>query len=67
MENNKLYEDVSNYTKFKVAEMIIEKYKDKKLDNLNLIEELSENVLKTLAICGLKFHTELHKEFGDES
>ena len=39
-DNNKLYESVHNYTKFKLVEMIIDKYKDKQIDNLNQIEEI---------------------------
>ena len=52
----KFYQDVHNYTKFKLVEMLIEKHKDSKLDNLNAIEQLSDNVLDTLALCGLKFY-----------
>ena len=46
--------------------MLIEKYKDKNLDNLNIIEQLSDDILKVLAICGMKFHNELKEEFGEE-
>ena len=46
--------------------MLIKDYKDKKLDNLNLIEELADRSLAVLAACGLKFHNELEQEFGDE-
>ena len=56
MSREKLYEDIHNYTKFKLVEMLIEKHKDNKLDNLNAIEQLSDNVLDTLALCGLKFY-----------
>ena len=56
MNKEKFYEDVHNYTKFKLVEMLIEKHKDSKLDNLNAIEQLSDNVLDTLALCGLKFY-----------
>ena len=35
----KLYEDIHNYTKYKLVEMLIEKHKDSKLDNLNAIEQ----------------------------
>jgi len=63
--SDKLYKDVHNYTKFKLVEMLIEKYKDSNLDNINAMEQLSDDVLKTLAICGLKFHGELEREFGD--
>ena len=52
----KLYEDIHNYTKYKLVEMLIEKHKDSKLDNLNAIEQLSGDVLDTLALCGLKFY-----------
>ena len=64
--SDKVYKDVHNYTKFKLVEMLIEKYKDKNLDNLNQIEQLTDDVLKTLALCGLKFHNELKKQFDDE-
>ena len=65
-ENKKLFEDVHNYTKYKLVDMLIKDYKDKKLDNLNLIEELADRSLAVLAVCGLKFHNELEQEFGDE-
>ena len=29
MDNDNLYESVGNYTKFKLVEMLIDKYKDK--------------------------------------
>ena len=63
----KIYKDVHNYTKFKLVEMIIDKYKDKNMDNLNQIEQLADDVLGTLAICGLKFHNELKGEFDNET
>ncbi len=62
-ENEKLYESINNYTKYKLVEMLIEKYKDKKLDNINLIEQLSDDVLKVLAIAGMKYYSELRREF----
>ena len=36
------------------------------LDNLNAIEDVADDVLRTLAICGMKFHTELKSKFGKE-
>ena len=36
------------------------------LDNLNAIEDVADDVLKTLAICGMKFHTQLKSKFGKE-
>ena len=64
-ENNKLYESVNNYTKFKLVEMLIKKYKDKKIDNINLIEQLSDDILQVLSVCGLKFYGELKGEFDE--
>ena len=61
-KREKLYEDIHNYTKFKLVEMLIEKHKDSKLDNLNAIEQLSDNVLDTLALCGLKFYSKCMKK-----
>ena len=45
MENKKVFKDVNNYTKYKLVQMLIEKYKDKKIDNINLIEEMAEDIL----------------------
>ena len=66
MPEEKIYEEVHNYTKYKIICMIIEKYKDTELSNLNHIENLADDVLKTLAICGMKFHTQLKSKFGKE-
>ena len=67
MDDEKLYTDVHNYTKFKLVEMLINRLNDgrTKIDDLNSIEDLADDVLKTLAICGLKYQGELKKEFGD--
>ena len=46
--NDKEYRNLHNYTKFKLVGMLIDKYKDKKLQNLNSMEELAEDVLKVL-------------------
>ena len=64
-ENEKLFNDVHNYTKYKLVQMLIEKYKDSKLDNINVIEKLSEDILNILAISGMKFHNELNNEFNN--
>jgi len=63
MENKKVFKDVNNYTKYKLVQMLIEKYKDKKIDNINFIEELSDDILKVLAIAGMKYYSELRREF----
>ena len=66
-DNDKLYESVGNYTKFKLVEMMINKYKDKKMDNLNQIEQLADDVMNTLSVCGLKYYQELKGNFKDET
>ena len=62
---DRIYEDVHNYTKYKLVEMLINRFQEDKikLDNLNAIEDLADDVLKTLAIAGLKFHNELKGNF----
>ena len=62
MSKNKFYEEVNNYTKFKLVDMLIEKHKDNKLDNLNVIEDIADNVLNVLAVCGLKFYGHMKKK-----
>ena len=64
-KEDRIYEDVHNYTKYKLVEMLINRFQEDKikLDNLNSIEDLADDVLKTLAICGLKFHNELKGNF----
>ena len=49
-DNDKLYESVGNYTKYKLVSMLIDKYKDKKMDNMNQIEQLADDVLNVLDI-----------------
>ena len=65
MSKNKIYEDVHNYTKFKLVEMLINRLNDgkTKVDDLNSIENLADDVLKTLAISGMKFYQDLKGEF----
>ena len=62
---DRIYEDVHNYTKYKLVEMLINRLQEDKLklDNLNAIEDLADDVLTTLAIAGLKFHNELRGNF----
>ena len=66
-ENTKLYENVHNYTKFKLVEMLINRLNDgrTKVDDLNSIEDLADDVLKVLSIAGLKYYSELKGEFGE--
>ena len=63
MENKKVFKEVNNYTKYKLVMMLIEKHKDKKIDNMNFIEELSDDILKVLAVAGMKYYSELRREF----
>tara|TARA_B100000287_G_scaffold157047_1_gene148130 strand:- start:245 stop:430 length:186 start_codon:yes stop_codon:yes gene_type:complete len=53
-EERKYLERLHKYTKYKLVEMIISKYKDKKLHNLNVMEELAEDVLSVLDKVGNK-------------
>ena len=65
-KEDRMYEDVHNYTKYKLVEMLINRFQEDKikLDNLNSIEDLADDVLKTLAIAGIKFHNELNGKFN---
>ena len=67
MSNDKLYESVGNYTKFKLVEMLIDKHLDKKLKTMNAIEQLADDVINTLSVCGLKYYQELKGELEDET
>ena len=62
---DRMYEDVHNYTKYKLVEMLIKRLNDGRLnlDNLNSIEDVADDVLKVLAICGMKYHQELKGKF----
>ena len=62
-----LYESVGNYTKYKLVSMLIDKYKDKKMDNLNQIEQLADDVMNVLSVCGMKYYQQLKGKFKDEA
>jgi len=62
-EREIIYERVSNYTKYKLIEMLIEKHKDK-FKNLNQVEELADEILQVLSIAGLKHYNDLKGEFN---
>ena len=64
-EDKQLYESVHNYTKFKLVEMLINRLNDgrTKMDDMNSIENLADDVIRVLTIAGLKFHQELRGEF----
>ena len=61
-----LYESVNNYTKYKLVEMLIEKHKDKKMDNLNQIEQLADDICNVLTVCGMKYYSELRSNFDTD-
>ena len=63
-EDKQLYESVHNYTKFKLVEMLINRLNDgrTKIDDMNSIEDLADEVLQTLAIAGMKYYQELREE-----
>ena len=67
MGDEKLYNDVHNYTKFKLVEMLIERLNNgkTKVDDLNSIEDLADDVLKVLAVAGMKYYQELRGEFDE--
>ena len=65
MNNDKLYESVGNYTKYKLVEMLIDKHLDKKLKSMNAIEQLADDVINTLSVCGLKYYQELKQVFNE--
>jgi len=62
----KIYEDVHAYTKYKLVEMLINRLQEDKikLDNLNSIEDLADDVLSVLSIAGMKYYTELNGKFN---
>ena len=68
MSNDKLYESVGNYTKYKLVEMLIKRLSDgkTKVDDLNSIEDLADDVLQVLSICGMKYYQELKQEFDEK-
>ena len=51
---DKEYERLHQYTKFKIVEMLIDKYNDKKLQNLNVMDDLAEDILAVLDKVGSK-------------
>ena len=63
-ENDKLYEQVGNYTKYKLVEMLIDKHRDS-FKNLNQVEQLADDILNVLSKCGLKYYNELKEGFNE--
>ena len=65
-KENKVYEDVHNYTKYKLVVMLIERLKKNKikLDDLNSIEDLADDVINVLSIAGMKYYGQLKNKFN---
>ena len=61
-EREIVYEEVGNYTKYALIEMLINKHK-KSFNSLNQIEEVADDILNVLSKCGLKYYNELKQEF----
>ena len=57
---DRFYEEVHNYTKYKLVEMLIEKHKDR-FEDLDTIEDVTEDILQILSLCGLKFYGNMKK------
>jgi len=66
MMSDELYEKVNQYTKYKLVEMLIEKHKGKKLDNLNAIDQVADDVMGILGFCGMKYYQELNDTFNED-
>ena len=50
-------EQIHNYTKFKVVEVLINKHNDgNTLSNLEEVEDVAEDVLNILGLVGVKFY-----------
>ena len=65
MMSDELYAKVNQYTKYKLVEMLIEKHKDKKLDNLNAIDQVADDIISILGFCGMKYYQELNDTFNE--
>ena len=64
-EREIVYEEVGNYTKYALIEMLINKHK-KSFNSLNQIEEVADDILNVLSKCGLKYYNELKGGFNED-
>ena len=64
-EDKQLFESVHNYTRYKLIQMLINRLRDgkTKLDDMNSMESLADDILKVLSIAGMKYYSELKREF----
>jgi hypothetical protein len=65
-QKDKLHESVGNYTKFKLTEMLIDKHKDT-FKSLNHIEDICDDVMNILSLCGMKYYNELRNNFDTDN
>lgn len=65
VKKDKVYEEVGNYTKFKMVERLISKHKDTTLDSMDKIESLADDMLGVLSMCGMKFYQDLRGKFDE--
>ena len=65
MSDDRVYNEVNIYTKYKLVEMLIEKHKDR-FEDLDTIEDVADDMLKVLALCGLKYYNKLKGKFNAE-
>ena len=63
-EREIVYEEVGNYTKYALVEMLINKHK-KSFNSLNHIEKVADDILNVLSKCGLKYYNELKEGFNE--
>ena len=64
-EREIVYEEVGNYTKYALVEMLINKHK-KSFNSLNQIEEVADDIINVLSKCGLKYYNELKEGFNED-
>jgi hypothetical protein len=65
VKKDKVYEEVGNYTKFKMVERLISKHKDTTLDSIDKIESLADDMLGVMSMCGMKFYQDLKGKFEE--
>ncbi len=55
MTKEKFFDKVNNYTKYSLVKMLTKKHVSK-FKNLDETKEMADDILRILAICGLKFY-----------
>ena len=52
LESEHFLKTVHMKTKYRIVETLVDKYQYKKLDGLDIIEDIADDILKTLSIVG---------------